>query len=131
MTDKPDRHREKMAKKKAVKTEAQVLDPGAQYAEEPEVQADEAATGEAVAEDSQMVKIKIPVMLKIKRQIYNPGFHSVPMHMARTMSEMVDKKRRADISIFVGKNVLVERLMDRTLVQTEVENLDIKKIVNR
>ena len=110
------------------KVEPQLIEPGAQYAEEANLKS-EAPAGET--DDSQMVKIKIPVMLKIKRHTYNPGVHSVPMHMARTMSEMVDKKRRADISIFVGKNVLVERLMDRTLIQTEVENLDIKKIVNR
>jgi hypothetical protein len=114
---------EKVKKTKVVPT----IDSGAQFNEGPVQEPEE----ESVAEGMNMVRIKIPVMLKIKRQVYNPGFHVVPSHLARMMSEMVDKKRRADMSVFVGKNILVERMMDRTLVQTEVENLDIKKLVNR
>ena len=70
-----------------------------------------------------MVRIKIPVRLKINRKIYRPGVHTVPYHMIDTMVEMVDKKRRADISIFTGKNKLVENIIGRGLVVTEVEDV--------
>ena len=115
-----------MKAKKAKKEEPQVIDPGAQY--------DESATQEVVEDEAanpgeELVRIKIPVELKLKRKKYPPGIHTVPRHVADSMVEMVDKKRRADISIFVGKNVLLSRMMDRTLVQTQVEHLDIAKLV--
>ena len=66
-----------------------------------------------------MVKISLPVTLKIKRKIYQPGTHVVPRHMAATMLEMVDRKRKADISMFTGKNYIVQRLLDRSLVIQE------------
>lgn len=103
----------------------EILDPGAQYKPAPAVEAAPAVKGE------KMVKIKIPVSLKIKRVVYNPGVHTVPEHLAETMIEMVHRKRRADLSIFVGKNHLIERLLDRTLVVHEVEQLDMNKIVRK
>lgn len=105
---------------------SEILDPGAQYQPKPSlVDAGKDESGE------KLVKIKIPVQLKIKRKLYNPGVHVVPRHLADTMVEMVDKKRRADLSIFVGKNHLIERLLDRTLVVHEVEQLDMNKIVRK
>lgn len=104
----------------------EILDPGAQYVAKPQIE--EVGKGEG---DERLVKIKIPVQLKIKRKLYPPGIHTVPRHLADTMVEMVDKKRRADLSIFVGKNHLIERLLDRTLVVHEVESLDMNKIVRK
>lgn len=75
-----------------------------------------------------LVSINIPVRLKIKRKVYPPGQHKVPRHMIPTMMEMVDKKRRADLEMFTGKNYLVQRLVDRSLVVSEVENLDLKQM---
>lgn len=76
-------------------------------------------------DEKAMVSIAIPVTLKIKRKIYNPGTHEVPSHVAQTMLEMVDKKRKADISIFTGKNFVVERILDRSLV---IRNIEPKKV---
>jgi hypothetical protein len=118
----------KEEKMKAKKTkEPQMIDPGAQYVESATQEV--IATEEKINPGEELVRIKIPVELKLKRKKYPPGIHTVPRHVADSMVEMVDKKRRADISIFVGKNVLLSRMMDRTLVQTQVENLDIAKLV--
>lgn len=78
-----------------------------------------------------LIKITIPVSVKIKRQMLRPGTHVVPRHQVDTIIEMVNKKQRADISIFTGNNYLVERMMDRTLVVSKVESLDMNKVVRR
>jgi hypothetical protein len=76
------------------------------------------------------VSIRIPITLKLKRKVYSPGVHKVPRHMVATILEIVDKKRKADLSIFTGKNYLIERLLDRTLIVKESSGeIDLKKIV--
>ena len=70
-----------------------------------------------------MVQINLPVRLNIKETDYGPGIVKVPRHMAETMLEMADKKRRADASVFTGNNYLVSRLADRTLVVRSVDKI--------
>ena len=74
------------------------------------------------------IKVRIPVSLKIKRKHYAPGVHVVERHMVPTIMEMVAKKQAADLSIFTGKNFLVKRLLDRSLVVQEVDDLNLKKM---
>lgn len=101
--------------KHEVHEEIQVIDAGAQYEQTPVV--------EVPSEQERMVKIILPVQLKINRVPYGPGPVVVPARMVDSIVEMVDKKKRADISIFTGSNFLVQRMMDRTLVVTKVEKL--------
>lgn len=75
--------------------------------------------------------VKIPFELKIGKKKFMPGIHRVNRGLAEVMAEMVDKKRRADMAVYVGKSHLVERLLDRTLVVTEVEKLDFNKMARR
>jgi len=76
------------------------------------------------------VKIRVPISFKLKRKRYSPGVHEVERHMVPTILEIIDKKRKADISIFTGKNYLIERLLDRTLIVKESgSELDLKKMV--
>lgn len=77
---------------------------------------------------NRLVKIRIPLHLKIKRKEYQPGEHVVPFHMVDTIIEMIHRKQKADLSIFVGKNYLVQKLLDRSLVVKEVDNLDLKQL---
>lgn len=79
-------------------------------------------------EAGDMVRITIPVHLKIKRKVYAPGTHTVPRHMVATMMEMVHKKRKSDLAMFTGKNYLVERLLNRALSVKEVGSLDLKQM---
>lgn len=116
-----------MAKKKNSQIVAEI-NAGAQFDTEA---VKPIAVAEEVDELHQLVKITIPVHLKIKKKVYAPGSHVVERHLADTMIEMVDKKKRADISVFTGNNYLVERLIDRTLVVSKVESLDMKKIVRK
>jgi hypothetical protein len=78
--------------------------------------------------DRTKVRINIPVRLKIKNREMMPGSHIVERHQVASILEMVDKKRKADLSIFTGKNYLVEKLIDRSLRVTEVEQLDLQKL---
>lgn len=111
-----------MAKKK----DDDVIDAGAQFAAPAPVE----ASGDS--EDiHRKVKIRLPIWLKINGVDYAPGVHTVEAHVVDTMMEMVDKKRRADLAMFTGKNILIERLLDNTLVQREVEQLDGKTLVGR
>jgi hypothetical protein len=100
----------------------EIVDPGA------EQKTVELADASMAKKDTDKVRINLPVTLKIKRKFYHPGQHIVERHQAQTMLEMVDKKRRADLSIFTGKNYLVERLLDRSLQITNVDELDLAKI---
>jgi hypothetical protein len=84
--------------------------------------------GEKVVDAGEMVKINIPVSIKIKRKNYDPGVHEIPKHLLPVVREMLYKKRVSDLSMFVGKNYLIERLLDRTLVVKEVNDLDLKKL---
>lgn len=70
-----------------------------------------------------LVEIDLPVRIKIKRVEYNPGRHVVERHMIDTIREMVDKKMKADLAIFVGKNYLLQRLTNNALVVKEVDKL--------
>lgn len=73
---------------------------------------------------AKILKVRIPFELKVGGKRYLPGVHTVNRGVAEVLIEMTDKKRRADMSVFVGKSHLVERLLDRTLVVTEVTDLD-------
>lgn len=110
-----------MAKKKPVKHEVheeiQVIDAAAQYEAQPMVEDD------GSEDPNRQVKIILPVQLKINRKPYGPGPVIVPAHMVDSIVEMVDKKKRADLSIFTGSNYLVQRMVDRSLVVTKVEKL--------
>ncbi len=111
-----------MSKKKAKSVVAdvheaiQTVDAGEQYRSvAPEVEASD--------DPNRLVKIILPVRLQINRQDYGPGPVIVPAHMVDSMVEMVDKKKRADLSVFTGNNYLVQRMVDRSLVVTKVEKI--------
>lgn len=88
---------------------------------------DKVKPGDRDPED--LVKVRIPVHLKIKGKMLNPGIHQVPRHQLPTIMEMIHRKRRADLSVFTGKNFLIERLMDRTLVIKETsDELNLRKM---
>lgn len=93
-----------------------------------EAKADKApkAASKAEGPDEAMVKIVLPVALKIAKKRFHKGEHIVPRHLAETMVEMVDKKMRADISIFTGNNFLVERLAGGNIAVKPVESIDDK-----
>lgn len=78
--------------------------------------------------DEDTVKVRIPVRIKIARQILEPGVHVVPKHQLASIREIVSKKLKTDLSIFTGKNYIIERLIDRTLVIKETSEIDLKKI---
>lgn len=69
------------------------------------------------------VFIEIPVAIKLKRKELLPGRHKVKRHQVDTIREMVDKKVKADLSIFTGKSYLLDRLANNTLVVKEVDKL--------
>lgn len=92
-----------------------------------DLSADYQAGPQAVEVDDH-VMVNIPIYLKIKRKEYQPGLHKIPAHLLPVIREMLYKKRNADLSMFVGKNYLIERLLDRTLVVKEVDELNLKKI---
>lgn len=75
------------------------------------------------------VRITIPVHLKIKRRVLNPGTHIVERHQVETILEMVHKKQKANLAIFTGNNYLVEKMVDGALKVTQVEELDMNRIV--
>lgn len=102
----------------------EIVDAGKAFTPKPQIQ--DAVTGKK--SDNDLVKVSIPVHLKINRVKYPPGTHTVPRHLVPVILEMVDRKKRADISMFTGKNFLIERLLDRTLVVKEVDDIDLKKI---
>ncbi len=93
------------------------VDAGAQFA--PKTVAEDPG-GE---DPKRLVKIILPVQLKINRVSYGPGPCVVQAHMIDSMVEMVDKKKRADISVFTGNNFLVQRMIDRSLVVTKVDKI--------
>lgn len=101
----------------------EVIDPRAPQTKP--VMTKEAGAGE---KGEKMVAINIPVNLKIKGKRFAPGVHKVPAHQAATILEMVHRKRKADLSMFTGKNYLLERLLDRTLVIREVDSIDVKQL---
>lgn len=103
---------------------SEIINPDAAF-EQPTMVKDD-SKGEK--KDDDLVNIRVPVHLKIAGKKYPPGVHQVPRHQIATIVEMVDKKRRADLSMFTGKNFLIERLLDRTLVVTEVDEINLKKI---
>lgn len=134
-----------MAKKKVVKKVGEILeekivdqesaidavvDQMTQAEVEEFIDASKAVAPAQVQADAgeEMVKVTIPVYLKIKKTTYQPGTHRVPKHLVPQILEMVHKKRAADLSMFTGKNYLIQRLLDRTLVVREVESLDLKKM---
>lgn len=79
---------------------------------------------EPIGDDpDRLVKIILPVALQINSKTYGPGPEIVPSHMIDTLVEMVDKKKRADISVFTGNNYLVQRMIDRSLVVSKVEKI--------
>lgn len=98
-----------------------VIDPDEQFQEKSAI-----ASGDDVAYEDKMYNVKIPFDLKVGKKRFQPGIHTVKRAMAEVLSEMVDKKRRADMAVHVGKSHLVERLLDRTLVVTEVPTIDFK-----
>lgn len=103
-----------MAKKKAVTEEIPTID----------VSPKAAAEVEPIGDDpDHKVKVILPVQIKINRIAYGPGPVIVPAHMVDTMVEMVDKKKRADLSVFTGNNYLVQRMVDRSLVVSKVEKI--------
>lgn len=68
------------------------------------------------------VKVQIPggVHLNINNVPYGPGVHFFEEHQIPSIVEMIDKKQRADLAVFVGKKYMVDRLQsDRSLVITE------------
>lgn len=73
---------------------------------------------EAAQDD--LFTITIPVHVKIKRQVYPPGTHKVPRHIADVMIEIVDKKVKSDMSMMVGKSYLVEKLAGNILQVKQV-----------
>jgi hypothetical protein len=115
-----------MAKKKVapvisnIEEDIPTVDAGVQFAAKP------AVTESADADQEDMhrkVKVILPVQVKVNRIPYGPGPVVVPAHMVDTLVEMVDKKKRADISVFTGNNYLVHRMVDRSLVVTKVEKI--------
>lgn len=116
-----------MAKRQKVKEAAPVEEVQSVESEDqdvaPEVKAPQGKNKHGYDPD-ELVTIQIPVHIKIKRTMYEPGQHKVPRHILDTIREMVDKKTRSDLSIFTGKNFLINRLAGGTLTIQEVKKLD-------
>lgn len=111
-----------MAKKKVAPVtqsaeEIHTVDAGVQFKAASAV---EDSGGEDI---NRLVKVILPVRLQVNRKPYGPGPVIVPAHMVDTLVEMVDKKKRADISVFTGNNYLVTRMVDRSLVVSKVEKI--------
>lgn len=139
-----------MAKAKVIppsEVDDKVIDPAAQFKDVvpvpdetslvdeevlAEAQAVKAAADEAKAEkayQSKKFKVRVPVNLAIGGVHYSAGsVYEVDRGTMEMITEMADRKRRADLSVFTGKNHLVQRLLDNTLKITEVETLDFRKL---
>ncbi len=88
------------------------------------------AEAEKAAHDAhygKMFKVRVPFALKIGGRDFDPGIHTVPRGTMEVITEMVYRKRTADIAVYTGRNHLVERLADRSLRVTEVDELFGKK----
>ncbi len=69
------------------------------------------------------VKLKIPIRINVNGVDLPPGENIVERHQVESIVEMIDKKRRADASVFTGNNYLVNRLADNTLVIKKVDKI--------
>lgn len=75
------------------------------------------------------VRITIPVELKIKKRVFHAGTHIVERHQLETILEMVNKKQRANMEVFTGKNYLVEKMVSGALRVTQVDELNSKTLI--
>lgn len=77
--------------------------------------------------NAKMFNVRTPIQLSIGGRLFPPGVHKVDRGTMEMISEMVNKKRNADLAVFAGKSHLIERLADRSLRITEVDQIDFKK----
>jgi len=101
----------------------EIVDPGAQFAQ-PKGISD--PHKEKNPHDKIQIRINIP--MKVARKEYLPGVHIIERHQLPVFREIINKKMKADLSMFTGKNFLVERLFDKTLVIKETDKLDLKEL---
>lgn len=84
---------------------------------------------EDVGLDTEKVRVRIPVYLRINGKEFAPGTHIVERHQLETILEIVNKKQRADLAVFTGNNFLVEKIVGGALKITQVEELDMGRVV--
>lgn len=75
----------------------------------------------AAGSDHDLIKINCFIPIRINEVLYE-GIVEVPRHIAQTLVPMLQAKLKSDISIFVGKNHLIERLAGNNALKiTEVK----------
>lgn len=72
------------------------------------------------------VIVSIPIRMKIAKQLLHPGENKVKRHQLESISEIVNKKIQADMSITTGKSYLIKHLKGVGLQVKEVAQLNFK-----